>query len=170
LKGSTDEDVSREGLGGHGRKGVEPARAALHISRADHPLGVVLTLGGELDLATVPLLQEQLDPAVRGRGAVVVDLSGLRFIDSSGLQMLAQAELKLRASGGQLVLVRGSRAVCRVFELAGLDRHFAWCDSPSATLRTAIDRDIASPQIPKPGADRRTAPELEPELEGLMGL
>jgi anti-sigma B factor antagonist len=168
MEGSTDEGLSREGLEGQAGARVEPTPAPFDVRRVDHPLGVVLTLGGELDLATVPLLQEQLNRAVRGRGAVVIDLSGLRFIDSSGLRMLARTELQLRASGGQLVLVRGPRAVRRVFELTGLDRYFAWCDSPSAALRTARDRRIRSPRIPKPAANRQPAAELDRELEGLM--
>jgi anti-anti-sigma factor len=169
MEGSTDEGLGREGLEGQAGARVEPTPAPFDIRRVDHPLGVVvLTLGGELDLATVPLLQEQLDRAGRGRGAVVIDLSGLRFIDSSGLHMLVRAERQLRASGGQLVLVRGPRAVRRVFELTGLDRYFAWCDFPSAALRTALDRRIGSRRIPKPAANRQTAAELDRELGGVM--
>jgi anti-anti-sigma factor len=150
MEGWTDEGLSREGLEGQAGTRVEPTPAPFDVRRVDHPLGVLLTLGGELDLATVPLLQEQLDRVVRGRGAVVIDLSGLRFIDASGLRVLVRAERQLRASGGQLVLVRGPRAVRRVFELTGLDRYFAWCDFPSAALRTALDRRIGSRRIPKP--------------------
>src|SRR5690242_50489 len=66
---------------------VEATPARLDVRRVDHPLGVVLTLAGELDLATAPALQERLDHAMRGKSAVVIDLSRLRFIDSSGLGM-----------------------------------------------------------------------------------
>lgn len=168
MEGSTDEGLSREGFEGQAGTRVEPTPAPFDVRRVDHPLGVLLTLGGELDLATVPRLQEQLDRAVRGRGAVVIDLSGLRFIDSSGLHMLVRAERQLHASGGQLVLVRGPRAVRRVFELTGLDRSFVWCDFPSAALRTALDRRIGSRRIPKPAANRQTAAELDRELGGVM--
>ena len=129
---------------------VEATPARLDVRRVDHPLGVVLTLVGELDLATAPVLQERLDAALRGKAAVVIDLSRLRFIDSSGLGMLVQAERQLRESGGQLVLVRGPRAVRRPFELTCLDSHFEFCDSPSAGLRTALVRRIESRRIPKP--------------------
>ncbi len=125
---------------------VEPVSAPLEVRRVDHPLGVVLVLRGELDLATVPLLQEHLDCAMRSGAAVVIDLAGLAFIDSSGLQVLLRADRQLRASDGQLVLLGGSRAVYRVFELAGMDRYFEWSDGPSA----------------------QNTPELDPELEGRM--
>ena len=113
----------------------EPTPVPFHVRRVDHPLGVVLILGGDLDLATVPLLQEHLDRAMRSGAVVVIDLAGLGFIDSSGLEVLVRADRQLRASGGQLVLLGGSRAVYRVFELAGVDRYFAWFDSPNAADR-----------------------------------
>jgi anti-anti-sigma factor len=130
------------------RAQATPAR--LDVRRVDHPLGIVLTLAGELDLATAPVLQERLDATLHRGAVVVIDLSRLRFIDSSGLGMLVQAERQLRESGGQLVLVRGPRAAHRPFELTGLDSYFEFCDSPSAGLRTALVRRIESRRIPKP--------------------
>ena len=79
--GSTDEGFSRDAPGDHiadladdrpvrtdldGQAGnVRRTRrpSPFDVRRVDHPLGVVLTLGGELDLATVPMLQEHLDRA-----------------------------------------------------------------------------------------------------------
>jgi anti-sigma B factor antagonist len=150
VAGVADQGPVRADLAGQAGTRVELAPAPFGVRRVDHPLGVVLSLAGELDLAAAPVLQEQLDRAVRGGGVVVVDLSGLPFIDSSGLHMLVGAERQLRASGGQLVLVRGQRAVHRVFELTGLDRYFAWCDFPPAALRAAGLRDPSGPRpIPK---------------------
>jgi anti-sigma B factor antagonist len=185
MEGSTDEGLSRGAAGdrvadgadhhfvrtdleAQGGARVEPTPAPFDIRRVDHPLGVVLTVGGELDLATVPMLQEQLDRAMPGRAAVVIDLSGLRFIDSCGLQMLVRAEQQVSGSGGQLVLVRGPRAVHRLFELTGLDSRFELCDSPSAALRTALERRTGSTRrIPKPRANRQAAAELDRELGGV---
>ncbi|MGO9497503.1 MAG: STAS domain-containing protein [Solirubrobacteraceae bacterium] len=146
---------------------AEATPAWLDVRGVDHPLGVVLTLGGELDLATVSLLQERLDHAVRGKVAVVIDLSRLRFIDSSGLDLLVRAERQLRDSGVQLVLVRGPRAVHRVFALTSLDSHFEFCDSPSAALRTALERRIGARRIPTPGVNRQAAAELDRDLRGV---
>jgi stage II sporulation protein AA (anti-sigma F factor antagonist) len=138
------------------------------VRHADHPLGAVLTLAGELDLVTAPLLQKQLDRAMRGKGTLVIDLSGLRFIDSSGLNVLVRAERQLRASARQLVLVRGPWSVRRVFELTSLDGYFAWCDSPGAALRTARERRIGSRRIPKAAANRQTGSEIDHQLPGAM--
>lgn len=159
MQGSRDEPLSRAATGDHvaelvgpspvrtdsqGRAGtgVEPAPAPFIVRRVDRPLGIVLILGGELDVATVPLLQEQLDHAMRSSAVVVIDLAGLGFIDSNGLRVLVRTEEQLRASGGQLVLLGGSPAVYRVFELTGLDRHFEWCESPSAQTAAELDRAI----------------------------
>ena len=137
---------------------VETTPARLDVRRVDHPLGVVLTLAGELDLATAPVLQKRLDTALRGGATVVIDMARLRFIDSSGLGMLVRAERELRDSGGQLVLVRGPRAAHRPFELTRLDAHFEFCDSPSAALRTALVRRIDARRIPKPARTDRPRP------------
>jgi anti-sigma B factor antagonist len=130
------EEERMEGSPGEGLiRGV----AGLDVGRVDHPGGAVLTLGGELDLATTPVLQQWLDPAMRGTATVVINLTRLSFIDSSGLRLLVQAERQLRDSGGRLVLVRGPRAVHRVFELTRLDSHFEFCDSASSA---ELDRDL----------------------------
>ena len=175
MEGSTDESLLRDAAGDRiveladhravttdlevqaGTR-AEATLAWLEVRRVDHPLGVVLTLGGELELATVPVLQERLDHAMRGKAAVVIDLSRLRFIDSSGLDLLVRAERHLRDSGVQLVLVRGPRAVHRVFALTSLDSHFEFCDSPSAALRTALVRRIGARRIPKPARTDRPRP------------
>lgn len=139
------------------RADAPPAR--LDVRRVDHPLGVVLTLAGELNLATVAVLQERLDHAMRGKAAVVVDLSRLRFIDSSGLELLVRAERQLSGSGVQLVLVRAPRAVHRLFELTSLDAHFEFCDSPSAALRIELLRRIGAGRIPRPARTDRPPPD-----------
>lgn len=137
-----DHGLVRTDLDGQAGTRAAPAPAPFEVRRVDHPLGVVLILGGDLDLATVPLLQEHLDRAMCSRAAVVIDLAGLEFIDSSGLEVLVRADRQVRASGGQLVLLGGSRAVYRVFELAGVDRYFAWSNSPSGQTVAELDREF----------------------------
>jgi anti-anti-sigma factor len=119
---------------------IDPVPAPFDIRRIDHPLAVVFALSGELDLATAPLLHEQLERTTRVSETVVVDLSGVQFIDSSGLHVLVQAERQLRASGGRLVLVSGPRRVRRIFELTDLVGYFEWSMSVAAALRTACQR------------------------------
>ncbi len=92
----------------------------LVIRTTREPAGWILALHGELDLASAPALDQQLRAAEEiGIRRVVVDLSGLEFIDSAGLHVLLDADRRLREHGPGLVLRRGPRAVQRIFELTG---------------------------------------------------
>ena len=85
----------------------------------------VLSLYGELDIATARVLERKLGMARSSRSQkVVLDLSGLHFIDSAGLHALLQARDELRRSGRDLALRRGPRAVQRVFEVVDADDLF----------------------------------------------
>ena len=76
-----------------------------------------LCLFGELDLATVPLLEAGLDRAGgAAQPTIVLDLGELTFIDSAGLHAVLSAKEER-----QLTLVDGSRPVRRIFELTGND-------------------------------------------------
>jgi anti-sigma B factor antagonist len=86
---------------------------------------VVISLYGELDLASSPLLDEQLLEAETVAAArVVIDLGGLEFIDSSGLHVLVRAHERCRENDRELYLMPGARAVQRLFELTGADSVF----------------------------------------------
>jgi len=90
---------------------------------------LVLALYGELDLATAPVFERQLEHARSTRPeCLVVDLSGLQFMDSSGLHALLRATRPAPESGQQLQLLRGSRAIERVFELTGTAGLFSFVD------------------------------------------
>ncbi|MGH2718752.1 MAG: STAS domain-containing protein [Actinomycetota bacterium] len=78
-----------------------------------------LRLVGELDISTASLLEEALHEPTSLGGDVVLDLSELSFIDSTGLQALLALGRDL-GQGGRLVLHSLSPAVARVFELTGL--------------------------------------------------
>ena len=80
-----------------------------------------LALVGELDLATLHVLEQELDRIAATEKALVLDLRRLEFIDSSGLHALLRAHRRLGDAGGQLTIVRGPRAVERLFRLTGLD-------------------------------------------------
>src|SRR5436189_287894 len=73
---------------------------AFSVQQATDADGVRLVLGGELDLAGAGDLQDAATRALREQPAVlVVDLDGLRFIDSSGIAALLQVSNQARAAG-----------------------------------------------------------------------
>lgn len=83
-----------------------------------------LTLTGELDPHTAPMLSDELE-TLTGEGvtSVVLVLSDLGFIDSSGLRVVIAADRDLRSSGGRLVLRSPSETVQRLLEITGLLDH-----------------------------------------------
>ena len=82
-------------------------------------------LEGTCDLASAPQLREKLlelrPPAVRD---LVIDVSGLEFIDSTGLGLLLGAMRRLREAGGTFGLAGATGAVLRVLEITDLDKVF----------------------------------------------
>jgi stage II sporulation protein AA (anti-sigma F factor antagonist) len=92
--------------------------------------GLVLSLYGELDLSTSSLLERKLGMAEAGESErLVIDLSGLQFLDSTGLHTLVRAQKRwCNREGRSLSLLRGPRAVQRVFELTDAGRFFTFED------------------------------------------
>jgi anti-sigma B factor antagonist len=97
----------------------------LSISRADHGDRTVVHLGGEIDVYTAPLVREKLDEQIQaGRTDLVVDLTEVSFLDSTGLGVLV-GRLKLaRTRGGSMRLVGTDDRVLKVFAITGLDKVF----------------------------------------------
>ena len=81
---------------------------------------VVLALSGELDMATVSRLTERLDDAARKRQSVVLDLSDLDFIDSSGLRAFLEATAEASRDGWSFAITSPPARIRRVFEVAGV--------------------------------------------------
>ncbi|HEY1522339.1 MAG TPA: STAS domain-containing protein [Solirubrobacteraceae bacterium] len=77
----------------------------------------MLTLAGELDLATVPAAECELAQAERQTRLVLLDLSGVSLMDSTGLHMVIKAARRLADRNGRLVLVDVPRSVRRLFEV-----------------------------------------------------
>ena len=82
---------------------------------------------GELDIATVPMLRRALTERAADE-AVVLDLSGLGFLDTSGLQMVVEISRRARDDGFTLTILRGDHGVQRVFEIAGLAELLPFAD------------------------------------------
>ena len=75
-----------------------------------------------------------------GARSVVVDLSRVEFLDSTGLGVLVGALKRLRAAGGNLALVCGHERLLKIFRITALDRVFALYDTvDAATSATGTD-------------------------------
>jgi anti-sigma B factor antagonist len=83
----------------------------------------LVSVSGELDLHVERELREALTAAERlGSPTVVVDLSGVSFMDSTACGILIAESRRLRRGGGELVLVSNGNRSSRVLEVAGVDR------------------------------------------------
>lgn len=81
-----------------------------------------IALGGELDMATVPMLAEQLTAVEQdGPKVIMLDLRGLRFIDSSGLHEFVRAHRRSLLNGHRLVFVGANPSARRLCEITGTE-------------------------------------------------
>ncbi|HVC84393.1 MAG TPA: STAS domain-containing protein [Solirubrobacteraceae bacterium] len=76
---------------------------------------------GELDIATVELLERALREVEQADGArIVLDLSGVSFIDSTGLRLLLDVNERCGGAADRLRVIAGSPAVERLLDIVGL--------------------------------------------------
>jgi anti-anti-sigma factor len=101
-------------------KGADRELLAIEIERPGNGLTVV-ALAGELDLSTTPRLEGRLLSEAKGQGSVVVDLTRLTFIDSSGIRLLIQAHLAADGRAALRTVVADGSQVERVFAVAGIE-------------------------------------------------
>ncbi|MBV9805312.1 MAG: STAS domain-containing protein [Solirubrobacterales bacterium] len=100
---------------------ILPVSTELSINRSDDDRGVVLALSGELDVVSAPQLEQCLKEVLAQPDArVLLDLNGLRFVDSAGVSVLIKAKKDAEASGRAVVLRRPTEQLHRVFSLLGL--------------------------------------------------
>ncbi|MEM9652591.1 MAG: STAS domain-containing protein [Actinomycetota bacterium] len=81
---------------------------------------VTLLVEGQIDTYTAVGFNDAL-VELGGTQAIVVDLSQVTFIDSSGLRVLVRAEKRQAAGGGKLTIAQPSEAVARLLSITGLD-------------------------------------------------
>jgi stage II sporulation protein AA (anti-sigma F factor antagonist) len=92
----------------------------------------VVSLTGELDMATVPQFEQAIEHAQAG-SRVIVDLRKLTFIDSTGISALLLAYKAGQNGHSAVSFVRGSGAVQRVLEMSGVEPLLAWTEPPGDT-------------------------------------
>lgn len=98
----------------------------------------ILSIEGELDMNNVPLVREQLAAVVAQQvPQVLLDLSGLSYIDSSGLALFIENLQRIQAYGGKLRLFGLRESVRQIFEISRLDQVFQLFPDKDAALQAA---------------------------------
>ena len=98
---------------------------------------MVVAVAGEIHASTAPQFSVRLNTAIdAGRTLLVLDLTDVTFIDSTGLSVLLNALRRLTRAGGAMALVCSNPTVLRLFEITKLDTTF--------DIRTSRDEAIAA--------------------------
>ena len=95
----------------------------------------IIAVSGELDLASSPALQEELDRvSALDTDLLIIDLRELDFMDSTGLSVLVRAHQRAEEQGRQLAMVKGAQQVQRLLSLTGVADRLTLVDSPEELL------------------------------------
>jgi anti-sigma B factor antagonist len=114
-----------------------PATPQLRCSSVTTDGTVHLAPRGELDIATVPPLDRALRRAQARSDLVVLDLSGLEFMDCCGARLLLEADRRMRDAGARLIVTRVTPEVGWFLGLIGMDRLLEIADGEPALLAVA---------------------------------
>jgi anti-sigma B factor antagonist len=97
---------------------------------------ILMSVQGEIDLYTVPRLQRELAGVLAPGGPVrlVVDLSGVDFCDSTGVNVLLAAHKQAMETGGDLELAAPRPAVRKILQVTGLEAVFTVTDNPAQAV------------------------------------
>jgi anti-anti-sigma factor len=114
----------------------EPSRAEMLIDlgaltvRSEREGDVhTIRLSGELDLATADDVQRELERVeATDAHSILMDLSQLTFMDSTGVRLLVTAHARARVDSNRLTLLRGGRAVQRILQLSGVEALLPFAD------------------------------------------
>lgn len=95
-----------------------------------------MSVHGEIDLYTVPRLRGELAAALGGGGPVrlIVDLSGVDFCDSTGVNALLAAHRQAQEAGGDLELAGPRPGVRKILQVTGLESVFTVTDDPARPI------------------------------------
>ena len=124
----------------------EPAAGELRVGLSRPSNGVcVLSLSGEMDLSNASELVRALGGNV-GPGRIIIELSRLTYMDSTGIKQLVALSRTIKAAGGAIVLAAPHPNLARLFEIVNLGELMPVV----ASLEAAIDRPLptaASPEL-----------------------
>lgn len=121
---------------------------------SEHANGsVVITVAGELDLATRPELSDRVQNAIdMCPGTVIIDLSGVTFIDACGLSALIAVRRHAREHDTPLLLAGAPPAVLKLLKLTNLEASF--------TVISRAETAGPLPSLPRPAPPTRTGTPL----------
>ncbi len=94
----------------------------------------IIAVRGEVDLHTAPKVERAIERAAHSNGAVVLDMSGVAFMDSTALSALVRSKDSLQEQRISLRLAAPSQAVERIFSVTGFQDYFEIFPSREAAI------------------------------------
>jgi anti-sigma B factor antagonist len=106
-----------------------------NVETHDGSQAVIIGVSGELDLASSPALEHELERGAASQAeTVIVDLRDLEFMDSTGLSVLVRAHQRATEHGQRFGVVKGPQQVQRLLSLTGVADRLTLADSPDELL------------------------------------
>jgi anti-sigma B factor antagonist len=103
---------------------AERPQFSVELVRINEDVAIIV-LGGEVDIYSAPQFKETLVQGIdEGARRIIVDLTGVSFIDSTALGVLVSGAKRVRPQNGGLDIVCSDENITRIFEITGLDRIF----------------------------------------------
>ncbi len=108
-------------------------RVELKVTTQSHGDQAIMSVAGEIDLYTAPRLHSELMSALAAGAplCLTVDMAGVEFCDSTGMNVLLAAQRRARESGGDLQLASPRPAIRKVLQVTGLETVFTVLDHPA---------------------------------------
>ena len=106
----------------------------LNVSSRSHGDHAIVIAAGEIDLYTAPRLHSELAAVIANTGTaprIVVDMSGVEFCDSTGMNVLLSSLRQARERCGELELAAPRPAVKKILQVTGLDSVFTIAADPA---------------------------------------
>ena len=110
----------------------------LQLETKEHGENVIIALEGSVDASTTQQARDVFTALLnRGKRHFIIDLSGVEFIDSSGLGALVGFFKKVRVGEGDVKLAGPSDSIVKIFQLTRLDKVFAMFPTREAALNAS---------------------------------
>ncbi len=108
------------------------------VNQRDVGRRTVLSVGGEIDIATAPILGAAVDRALTaGAAELWIDLAATRFLDSAGVNVLVQAKRRAHALNRRFVVICPRGRIRRVLEISGMLAHLTVFEDRETAHRAA---------------------------------
>ena len=113
----------------------------------------VIRVRGEIHVSTAPEFTQRLSAAIEsGKTAMVLDMSGVEFIDSTGLSVLLNGLRLVTQMHGRMAIVCANPTVLRLFEITSLDETFDIFDDRPAAIAHVLQAGPTAPDSNSAGA------------------